>query len=155
MACDVAQTSDSLAHGSKARSLAVRTRLAEARDARINHPRCKLRDDLRPEPPGLHRSRAKVLQQDVGRQQELAHDRSPFLAMQIERDAALVAREAAPPKAGAVFELTPAAQRIPAQRLDLDYVGAEVAEQAAGERASEQLTQLEDAQPLERARGGR
>jgi hypothetical protein len=60
---------------------------------------------------------------------------------QVDGDAALVARDAAVPRRRAVLvELAPDAQRVARRRLDLDDVGAEVAQDLAAEGAGDELS---------------
>ena len=64
---------------------------------------------------------------------------------------ALVAGQDRPPQAVVVVsQPAPVAHRVAvARRLDLDHVGAEVAQQRAGERAGEQLPELDRAQSVQ------
>ena len=70
---------------------------------------------------------------------------------QVDRDRSLVARDRRPPEAAAVDAHAVAPHDVAdAGRLDLDHVGAEVAEQLARERARDERAELEDAQAGER-----
>ena len=71
------------------------------------------------------------------------------LVAQVDRDRPLVARDRRPPEAAPVVEHAPPAHRVAGPgRLDLDHVGAEVAEQLARERAGDERAELEDAQAV-------
>ena len=108
-------------------------------------PRVARVDVLGAEAPLLHRAGAEVLEHDVGARGQLGGDPLALGLAQVERDAALVAGEDRPPQAVVVVaQAAPVAHRVAdARRLDLDHVGAEVAEQRAGERAGEQLPELD------------
>jgi hypothetical protein len=107
------------------------------------------------EPPGFERPGAEVLDQHIGIGDQAPRDCLAVGLAQIERDRALVARLNLPPDGGAVLQQAPVAQRIAAAgRLDLDHVGAEVAECLGGERAGDQLAHFDDAQALQRLRPG-
>ena len=72
---------------------------------------------------------------------------------EIERDEALVSGERLEPQSGAVLARAVAARRIDARRmLDLDHVGAEVAEEHSGQRRREERGRFDDSDPGERLR---
>jgi hypothetical protein len=86
----------------------------------------------------------------VGFADQLLRDLLPLLLPQVQCDRALVARLHLPPDRRAVLDQPPVAQRIArARRLDLDHVGAEVAERLAGKGAGDQLAHLDDPQALQ------
>ena len=122
--------------------------LAVAGDAGVDRARVARVDVLGPEAPLLHRAGAEVLEHDVGGRGELGGDPLALGLAQVERDGALVAGQDRPPqRAVVVAQAAPVAHRVAgAGRLDLDHVGAEVPEQRAGERAGEQLPELDRAQ---------
>ena len=78
----------------------------------------------------------------------------PFSVAQVERAALLVPRLDGPPeRAALVARLPPLAERVGlARRLDLDDLGAHVAEQPAGERPREEHPQLDHPDAGERPR---
>ena len=132
-----------------------RTGLAEARDAgvhqaRIDFAQCRVIDlqarcDARP----------VVLHQDVGAANELVEDLAARGALQVDFDAALVAVERQ--EAAAVRALEAKTHRTArlvalAGRLDLDDVGAHVAEQHAAERPRHHLADVEDLEMRKRKR---
>lgn len=120
------------------------TRLPVAADARVDEPRVERREVGGPKLPLLHHPRAEVLDQDVGARREPPRERAPLLVVEVDRDAALVAPVAAPPErlAGRV-ERAQRAQRVALGRLDLDHVGAKVAEHRAGKVARDDLAEVE------------
>ena len=86
---------------------------------------------------------------------ELEQQLLPALLAEVQRDALLVARLHRPPeRAALVARLAPVADRVGlARRLDLDDLGADVAEQAARERPGEQLAELDRRGRRRAARG--
>ena len=102
--------------------------------------------------PFLERSRPEVLDDDVGFLDQFEEQLPAAGDPKVERDRLLVARVHSPEEMMTVqFGLTPGAQRIRRpRRLDLDDLGAHVAEQAAGERSGDQGADLEDPDPVER-----
>jgi hypothetical protein len=57
----------------------------------------------------------------------------------------LVARLEVPPQRGALVELAPLAQRVAAVgRFDLDHLGAELGEDARGERPGDERAEFDD-----------
>src|SRR5207248_4936034 len=124
----------------------VRPGLPVAGHARDHEPRVHGPELIGPEIPPLECPRPEVLDQDVAllgeREQELL---TTFLA-QIQRHAFLVPRLDGPPERPAlVAGMTPLSKRVRLpRRLDLDDLGAHVAEQPAGERPGEQHAELDD-----------
>src|SRR5262249_29152903 len=140
------ETAHALGDLVEAWAVAVRTALAEARDAGI--------DDLRvdagelaivdAEPP-LHVG-AKVLHHDVGLLHHALERRQPFPALQVERHAALVAVQ--------VVEVRPLARPTETftglgvrRHLDLDDVGAPVGELAHAGGTGAHAGEIEDREP--------
>ncbi len=155
VAVDVAEAGDRLAARGEARAVAVAAALAVARDARVDAARIDGVHLLGAEVPALHRARAEVLDDHVGARAQLGRDLLAARLAQVERDGALVAREHRPPeRVVVVAQAPPLAHRVAARRrLDLDDVGAEVAEQRADERAGQELAELDRAQAGERPAG--
>jgi hypothetical protein len=150
---DVADAAHRLRHGGEARPRCVRPGLAVAGDARDDESRVHLPELVRPDPPLLERAGAEVLDEDVAVLDEVEQQLLPSLLPQVECDALLVARLHRPPEgAPLVARLAPLAQRVRLPRwLDLDDLGAHVAEQPAGEGTGEQHAELDDADAGERA----
>ena len=152
-AVDVPEAAHRLRDGGVARALGVRPGLAVPGDACEHDAGVRRRQPLVAEVPALERARAEVLGDDVRDADELEQELlAPRLA-QVERDALLVPRLYGPPEGAAlVASVAPVAQRVGlAGRLDLDHLGAHVAEQPAGERACEQRAELDQAHARERA----
>src|SRR5262249_10766649 len=88
-------------------------------------------------------ARGHVVVDDVGALDELQRDLDAARVLEIERDAALTAL--------ATEERTAHhAHAVASHRLDLDDVGAEVADHHRAERAGEVLTEVDEAHSLER-----
>ena len=153
-AVDVAEASHRLRDGGVARALGVRPGLAVPGDAREDDAGIHRRQLLVAEVPALERAGAEVLGDDVRDAHELEQQLLPLRLAQVQRDALLVPRLDGPPEGAAfVAGLAPVAERIRlAGRLDLDHLGAHVAEQPAGERPGEQRAELD--QPQARKRPG-
>ncbi len=152
VAVDVSEARDRLAGGREPRALAVAAGLAVAGHARVDAAGVPLVHVVGPQAPALHRARAEVLQHDVGGGGELGGDPLPRGLAQVERDGALVAGQDRPPQAVVVVaQAPPVAHRVAvARRLDLDHVGAEVAQQRARVGAGEQLAELDRPQAVQR-----
>ena len=83
---------------------------------------------------------------DVGARGEAMHDGAAGFGLEIDRDAALVAVRAEKHGALSAAERRPAPRLIAgAGRLDLDDLGAEVAQILGAERAREHLGEVENA----------
>ena len=158
-AVDVAEPAHRLGDRGEAGALRVRAGLPVAGDARDHEPRVRLEQLLGAEVPALERAGPEVLGEDVGVLDEREQQRLPLLGAQVERAAALVPRLDGPPERPAlVAGLAPVAERVRlARRLDLDDLGAHVAEQPPGERAGEQHPELDrrGCPRAARARAGR
>ena len=105
--------------------------------------------------PLLQRAGPEVLDDDVGALDEIEEEVAARGLAQIERDGFLVAGVHRPEEVMAVeFGLSPGAQRVGrSRRLDLDDLGAHVAEQPARERPGDQRADLDDADAVQRAGG--
>ena len=107
------------------------------------------------EAPRGHQAGAEGLDQHVGALAERARELAVAVVREVERDRALVAVE--PEVVGrivAVPRRAPGARVVAAAgALDLDHVGAEVAERHRRERAREHAREVGDEQPVERSGG--
>ena len=103
--------------------------------------------------PLLQRARPEVLDDDVGALDEVQEQVAARGLAQVQGDGFLVAGVHRPEEVVAVeFGLPPGAQRVRrARRLDLDDLGAHVAEQPARERPGDQRADLDDADAVQRA----
>ena len=98
------------------------------------------------EAPGADQPGPEGLDQHVGAQGELTRQRAIVLVVEVERERALVAVQAQVVGALALVpRRAPGARVVAAVRaLDLDHVGAEVAQQHRGERAGEHAREVGD-----------
>src|SRR5690606_20221121 len=120
--------------------------LAIAGNPRVNQLRVFLAHLCRADTPLFQRAGAEILDHYVGLADQLLDQFNAAFAFQVERYRFLVAAKAAPPERGAaVIEFAPAADRVAAGRFDFYHFGAEVGEQGAGKRTSEQLAQFNHA----------
>ena len=136
--------------------LRVRAGLAEAGHAQHDEPGVELVQPVGPEPPALHHAGPEVLDQHVGVRDEALEQLAALGPAEVERDGALVARDDLPPQAVAVLAVAVGARGVAARVLDLDHVGAVVAEQHRGDRRGVDRAQVEhaDAVRAARAQGG-
>ena len=106
---------------------------------------------LRPEAEPLERAGSKVFHQHVGRLNQLGQERLAFDRFQIDGDALLVAVDAEKIRAPAADERRPLARIVAVPGiLDLDHLGAHVAEQHRAQRPGQHTREVEDAQPGQR-----
>ena len=108
-------------------------------------------------PQRRHQPGPEGLDQHVGARAELARQLAVARVAEVERDRALVAVE--PEVVGASRRRATAAprgacRRPPSGPLDLDHVGAEVAQHHRGERAREHAREVGDEEAVERAGDG-
>ena len=131
----------------------VRARLPEAAHAREHEPGIDRRQLLPADAPALERAGAEVLEHDVGALGQPQEEVGACRLGEVERDEPLVPRERLEPEPDAVLARPVAARGIDAGRvLDLDHVGAVVAEQHRRERSREEGRRLDDLDPPERRR---
>src|SRR5690606_28850045 len=116
-----------------ARPRRVGAALPVAADPRVDQRRLLAPQRLGPEAPALHRAGPEVLDEHVVLERQAPGQLAAARLAQVQRDAALVARDAAPPVRGAALvERAPGPDGIALGRLDLDDLGPEVREQGAG-----------------------
>src|SRR6516165_6493638 len=133
-----------------ARALRVRPALAKAGNAAIDDAWIDLFDRFIIDAEPVFHLRAEILDDDVGLLRQPEKDRLALLALQVERQAPLVAMqvleiEALAPRAGNI------APRF-ARRLDLDDIGAPIGELAHRGRPGASMTQIENGKTGERQR---
>ena len=106
--------------------------------------------------PLLQGAGPEVLDDDVGLLDEVQEELAPLGRAQVQRRGLLVAGVDRPEEVVPVeFGLTPGAQRVwGAGWLDLDDLGAHVAQQSSGERSRDQRADLDDPDAVERAGHG-
>ena len=156
-AVDVAEAAHRLRDGRVARALGVRARSGRSR--RCGPGRCP---GSRPRAARSRGSTARACRGGSSRRRRRRRGRAragapgPVGCAEVERDALLVPRLHGPPQRPAlVARLAPVAQRVGLSgRLDLDHLGAHVAQQPPGERPREQRAELDHAHARERARTG-
>ena len=151
LAVDVGEAADRLRDRAEPRARAHRAGLAVPRAAHDDEPGIDRVEDVRPEAPALERARPERFDEDVGIADELLQELSALGLAEVDRDEALVAVDERPPERHAVLLPAERPERVPSGMLDLDDVGAEVGEQRADDRASEQDGGVDDAQSLERS----
>ncbi len=98
------------------------------------------------EAPALEGAGAEVLDHHVGVAASSRNTSWPSGVREHQRDALLVAAEHLPPQPDAVRAAAVGARGVAARVLDLDHLGAEVAEQRRGQRAREEGGDVEDLQ---------
>ena len=141
--------------------VAVRAVLPEVGDRDERGGRVDLGELLLAQPEAGERAGAEVLDDGVGPRGEAAQDALPTFGLEVEREAALpgVEVEEEPAALGmrlVVGEGAGAPRGVAAVGpLDLDHVGAVVAEQLGAVRAGDPLREVEDAQTVEGARAHR
>ena len=116
-------------------------------DARVERRQC-----LVAEPHPLHDTSAEIVDDDVGAFDQPADDSTSRFRAEVQRDATLVAVEAAEyrvERTGRVVDRR--ARQIPgADALDLDHVSAPVAEHLGAARSEHDLGEVDDLDALER-----
>ena len=134
-----------LADAAEAGVVRARSGLPEARDVHHDQPRVDRGQRRVVQAPLGERARPEVLEDDVDLGRERAEQVAALRATQVDRHRPLVAGDGRPPQALAVGDDSPAAHRVAGLGgLDLDHLGAVVAEELAGERAGDEAAELED-----------
>ena len=134
--------------------LGERTNLAEGGDPGDDQPRVGGVQLVWSDAPALQGSRAEVLDQHVGALGKAQQQGGPFGLRQVERHRPLVAPERLPPQPHSVARRPVSTGRIGLGRvLDLDDVGAEVAEEHRRHRPGEQCRSVDDSHARQRPRG--
>src|SRR5690606_24122835 len=131
--------------------VAVRTRLAEARDAHEDEARVECCEHFVAKAPGLERAGTEVLDEDVGAPREAPHRLDAERRAQVRGHETLIAVQHLVVEAGVAAAVSPGAQPVAALgMLDLHDLGAIVGEQHADGRAGDQGGKLHDAHAGER-----
>ena len=108
----------------------------------------------RPEAPALEGAGPEPLDEHVGVARQPQRELAAARVREVERHAALVAAHERPPEADALALRAEHAQRVAARVLDLDHLGAVVAEQRREQRPGDERRGVHHPQPPQRA-GGR
>src|SRR5690606_4562570 len=144
-AVKVAQSRERFADGGKSRLLRPGAGLAVTRDAQHDEPRIQLVQGFPRQAPLFHRAGAEILDQYVRVLRQPAHNLLPLALAQVYANGFLAAGLGFPPDGRALRQSTPLAQRASETgRLDFYDFSAEVGEGFGGERACDQLTELND-----------
>ena len=135
--------------------MGVRSGLSVAGDPHQDDSPIALTQGVKAQTPALQRAGAEVLHDDVGLVDELKEQLAAAFGTQVEGDGLLVAGVHGPEEVVPVeFGLSPGAQRIGfAGQLDLDDLGAHVAEQSPGERPGDQRAELQNPDAVQRTSG--
>ena len=139
-----------LAHDTVPASSGVGPVLAKPTDAHENDAGVFRRKIIIPQAPALQRSRAKVLDDDIGGQTKLADQSPPFRLTQINRNQALVAEDR-----GGVERFSRAvrphrAHSVALGLLDFDHLCTEIGHEPTAERPGDRRPQLDYPQSRER-----
>ena len=128
--------------------------LPEAEYAGIDQPRIELRDHVVAELQPRHRLRADVVDQYVARGDQLQHDLTSRRLLQIEADAALAAIGIEEHRSHAgMTDRSDQPGHVAFQRLDLDDIGAIVAEHLGGIGSHQHRRHVDDLDALQRTHG--
>ena len=170
-AVDVGEAAHRLGHDVEGGPVGVRAfagpRVAEAAERRVDDLRVALADHLVAQPKPVHHAGAHVLEHGVGLLAQAEERLAVALVLQVERDAALVAVDAAEVAAvvaasvdarlalGGVDEVRRRRRRgaghVAGRRLHLDHVGTEVGKDRRAEGPGERHRAVEDDEVAEGA----
>ena len=152
----VRQPAEGVGNAGEAGAVPIGAVLAVAGDAHQHQAGVDCLELLWPEPPFLQRAWSKILAQDVGLGDEPLEERRPLWLAQVEGDRLLVALLREPGIAvAALARRAELAQRVAeAGLLDLDDLGAELAEDGGGERPGDEGREVDDSDAVERQRCG-
>ena len=101
----------------------------------------------------VHHAGTEVLDQNVAAPDERDREIAAALGLQVDRDVSLAAVLLHVVAAHAAAARPQAAREIAVGRLDLDHVGAEIAEHARAKRPGQHAAEVGDADAVERLRG--
>jgi hypothetical protein len=133
------------------RTTRLRAALSEARDGAVDEPGIVLPQAVVAETEPLHRAGPEVLEHHVRRLDQRPEDLLPFRRLQVQREALLVAVHGEEIRGLAARERRPAPRVVAlAGLLDLDDLGAHVAEGHGAERPGEHARQVDDAHARQR-----
>ena len=153
LARDRHETREPLHDGIIARALAIRPGLPEARDRAVDEAPVHRAKGLVSQTEVVHRSRLEVLDEDVTPADEVDDERPPARVLQIDGDAPLAAvdrEEVGSLAVGRAGRGPVPAVVAPSRVLDLDHLGAVVAQDLGGERTGDDAREVDDADPAEK-----
>jgi len=128
----------------------VRPLAAEAFDGRGDDARVDLRERVVAEPEALHRARAEVLDDHVGRLRQRLEHLAAARRLEVERHALLVeVHETEEDRVHAGLLGEPVARRLACRRLDLDHLGAQPRQRLSAARPRLVKGKIEDPDSLE------
>ena len=133
-----------LGEGAERSPLGVRSELPEAADAQHDEVGVDLEQLVGSDVPAFHDAGPEVLDEHVGVFDEAAQDLLALGLGEVECDGPLVAGDHLRPQAVAVLVVAVGAGRVAVGVLDLDDVGAVVAEQHGGDRGGVDGAKVED-----------
>ena len=141
-----------LDHEVVARAVRLGARLAESRHRAVHQARVQTRERTVPETELVHRPRSEVLEQHVALLRQLPEDLAPLRRLEVQGDALLAPVHRHEVRRLAPDERRPAARVIAlAGLLDLDHLGAHVAEHHRAEGAREDAGEVEHANASQRS----
>ena len=147
----VGQAGHRLGEGAEGAAFGVRPGLAESGDPQHHQGRVDLLQIVGPEAPFLQHPGPEVLDHHVGLGDQPAQDVLALGLAEVQGDGPLVPGDHLPPQAVPVLGQAVGAGRVAPGVLDLDDVGAPVAEQHRGDRRGVDRAQVQDPQPGQRA----
>ena len=144
----IAQSAHSLADGTEAGTVRIRSRLAVAGDANHDEARIDLAQLLPAAMPLFHGARAEVLQNKIRVDDHFLEQSLTFRLPHVQGDGLLVPADDRPPQGGFACSLTaPGAHRVTLARgFNFDHFGTHIPQQLAAERSCQQGAQLQHAQ---------
>ena len=135
--------------------LGVRSFLPEAADRHVDQARVQLAQALGAQPQLVDDAGPEVLDEDVGRADQVVQDREAALLLQVEDEGALAAVDRREARGdAATLGSQPAHDVAARRRLDLDDFGALVRQQHGGDRRRDHRRQLDHPVAVEGAHGG-
>ena len=148
IAGDVADAAHRARDATESRTVAVRARLTVRRDPHHDEARVDGAEIVPAEPPALHGAGPEVLGEDVGACGETFDERLTLRRTEVARDRFLVARLDQPPERDPARGRRPEPAEVVTRSglLDLDHLGAELAEERAAERGGHKRSEVEDGQ---------
>ncbi|MNH18205.1 hypothetical protein D3C79_779030 [compost metagenome] len=141
----IANAAHRFADRAKPRAITIGARLAITRDAYQGELGIQGVQNVPAQAESFEGAWAQVFDQDISALDQLLDDVDTLSRFQVEGKRLFVAGLEVPPQRGALVHLSPFAKRVTiTHRLDLDHLGAELAQQASGKWRSNQGTNFND-----------